>query len=95
MNLDRSDVAKIAQLAKLAVDDAELEHYATELTSILGLVEQMNGIDTTGVEPMAHPLHQSQRLRPDLVTEADQRERFQRLAPLSEGGLYLVPRVVE
>jgi len=80
MNLDRSDVAKIAQLAKLAVDDAELEHY---------------GIDTTGVEPMAHPLHQSQRLRPDLVTEADQRERFQRLAPLSEGGLYLVPRVVE
>lgn len=95
MTLDRSDVAKIAKLAKLAVDDAALAHYASELTSILALIEQMNGIDTTGVEPMAHPLHQTQRLRPDLVTEADQRERFQQLAPLATDGLYLVPRVVE
>jgi aspartyl-tRNA(Asn)/glutamyl-tRNA(Gln) amidotransferase subunit C len=95
MSLDTSDVAKIAHLARLAVDDSELQHFSAELTSILDLVEQMHQVDTAGIEPMAHPLHMSQRLRPDQVTETDNRERFQAIAPSTEDGLYLVPKVVE
>ena len=95
MSLDRADVEKIANLARLAVDDQEAESYARELSNILGLVEQMNAADTEGVSPMAHPLHMAQRLRSDEVTEGDQRERFQGIAPLTEDGLYLVPKVIE
>lgn len=95
MALDRTDVRKIAHLARLAVDEGALDAYAAELTRILDLVEQMGAVDTTGVEPMAHPLHMAQRLRPDQVTETDRREVFQGIAPLVEGGLYLVPRVIE
>ncbi|ESQ17497.1 MAG TPA: Asp-tRNA(Asn)/Glu-tRNA(Gln) amidotransferase subunit GatC [Chromatiaceae bacterium] len=95
MVLDKGDVAKIAHLARLAVGDDELEHYASELSSILDLVAQMNGIDTAGVEPMAHPLHMAQRLRADQVSEPDQRQHFQRIAPVVQDGLYLVPRVIE
>lgn len=95
MSLDKSDVAKIAHLARLAVDEADLDGYAAELSQILDLVEQMNAVDTSGVEPMAHPLHMAQRLRPDAVTEPDQRERCQTIAPLTEDGLYLVPKVIE
>ncbi|KAA6187391.1 Asp-tRNA(Asn)/Glu-tRNA(Gln) amidotransferase subunit GatC [Thiohalocapsa marina] len=95
MALDKTDVAKIAHLARLAVDDDALDHYASELSSILDLVAQMNAADTSGVEPMAHPLHMAQRLRPDRVTESNQREHFQQIAPATEGGLYLVPKVIE
>ncbi len=95
MALDRTDVAKIAHLARLDVADAELDHYAAELSNILSLVEQMSAVDTTGVEPMAHPLHMGQRLRADAVTEMDQREVFQAIAPATEDGLYLVPKVIE
>jgi aspartyl-tRNA(Asn)/glutamyl-tRNA(Gln) amidotransferase subunit C len=95
MALEKSDVAKIAHLARLSVEEADLEHFSGELSNILGLVEQMRSVDTNGVEPMAHPLHMTQRLRPDTVTERDQRERFQRIAPETEDGLYLVPKVVE
>jgi aspartyl-tRNA(Asn)/glutamyl-tRNA(Gln) amidotransferase subunit C len=95
MALDTGDVAKIAHLARLAVDDAELDHYASELSSILDLVEQMGSVDTSGVDPMAHPLHMAQRLRPDQVTEPNQREHYQRIAPATQDGLYLVPKVIE
>lgn len=95
MALDSNDVAKIAHLARLEVADADLGHYAAELSNILGLVEQMNAVDTTGVEPMAHPLHMAQRLRPDAVTEPNRREDFQAGAPATEDGLYLVPKVIE
>ena len=95
MSLDRADVEKIAHLARLAIDDQEAEHYARDLSNILDLVEQMNAADTDGVIPMAHPLHMAQRLRPDAVTEHDQRDKFQRIAPLTEDGLYLVPKVIE
>jgi aspartyl-tRNA(Asn)/glutamyl-tRNA(Gln) amidotransferase subunit C len=95
MALDTSDVAKIAHLARLDVNNDELDHFSTELSNILALVEQMRSVDTSGVEPMAHPLHMAQRLRPDRVTEANQREHFQQIAPQTEDGLYLVPRVVE
>jgi len=95
MALDTKDVAKIAHLARLDVAESELAHYAAELSNILTLVEQMDAVDTTGVTPMAHPLHMSQRLRPDAVTETDQREAFQGVAPATENGLYLVPKVIE
>lgn len=95
MSIDRTDVEKIAHLARLAIDDRELESYAHELSNILELVEQMNTVDTAGVSPMAHPLHMAQRLRRDEVTERDQREKFQGIAPLTEDGLYLVPKVIE
>ncbi|MGA7979574.1 MAG: Asp-tRNA(Asn)/Glu-tRNA(Gln) amidotransferase subunit GatC [Chromatiaceae bacterium] len=95
MPLDRSDVEKIAHLARLAISDQEKDRYAQELSSILALVEQMNAVDTGDVSPMAHPLHVVQRLRPDEPTETDQRELFQRIAPATENGLYLVPRVVD
>jgi aspartyl-tRNA(Asn)/glutamyl-tRNA(Gln) amidotransferase subunit C len=95
MALDTSAVAKIAHLARLEVADDDLDGYAAELSNILDLVEQMQRVDTSGVDPMAHPLHMAQRLRPDRVTEADQREHFQQHAPLTEDGLYLVPKVIE
>jgi len=95
MDLDSTDVAKIAHLAQLQVADADLDAYAADLSNILHLVEQMNAVDTAGVEPMAHPLHMAQRLRADAVTETDQREAFQSVAPATEDGLYLVPKVIE
>lgn len=93
--MQSSDIARIAQLAKLAAQSSELEQYATELTAILSMVEQMNELDTTTVEPLAHPLELTQRLRPDQVSELDQRELFQQIAPMTEDGFYLVPRVIE
>lgn len=95
MALSSDEVRKIARLARLAVSDDEVAGYAGELSSILDLVDQMNRVDTTGVEPMAHPQHATQRLRPDVVTEPNRRERYQAIAPAVERGLYLVPRVVE
>lgn len=95
MSLERSDVEKIAHLARLAVSDDELEAVTSDLSNILNLVEQMEAADTEGVEPMAHPLHMTQRLREDEATEQDQRNLFQSLAPLTDEGLYLVPRVIE
>ncbi|WP_260292111.1 Asp-tRNA(Asn)/Glu-tRNA(Gln) amidotransferase subunit GatC [Sedimenticola hydrogenitrophicus] len=95
MSLERSDVEKIAHLARLAVSEDELEAVTADLSNILHLVAQMETADTTGVEPMAHPLHMVQRVREDAVSETDQREKFQAIAPLTEEGLYLVPRVIE
>ena len=95
MGLLRSDVEKIAHLARLAIAPGETARYAQELSQILDLVAQMDAVDTQGVDPMAHPLHMIQRLRPDLPSEPNQRGRFQAIAPLTEAGLYLVPKVIE
>ena len=95
MSLGPAEVAKIAHLARLAIGEADIPAYARNLSSILELVAQMNAVDTTGVEPLAHPLEMAQRLRPDAVSESDQRERFQTIAPSVEAGLYLVPKVIE
>jgi len=95
MSLGSAEVAKIAHLARLAISEADIPSYARNLSSILELVAQMNAVDTTGVEPLAHPLEMAQRLRPDAVSESDQRERFQAIAPSVEAGLYLVPKVIE
>ena len=95
MSLARDDVQKIANLARLAVSEDESEPLARDLSRILDLVAQMDAADTDGVEPMAHPLHMAQRLRPDEVTETNQRDKYQGIAPLTEDGLYLVPKVIE
>lgn len=95
MSLDREEVLKIAHLARLGVDDAEVKRYADELSNILALVDRMNAIDTAGVTPMAHPLDGVQRLRPDVISESDRRDSFQKIAPAVREGLYLVPKVIE
>lgn len=95
MPLGPAEVEKIAHLARLVINEADIPAYAHNLSSILHLVEQMNAVDTTGVEPMAHPLDMPQRLRADEVTETEQRGLFQSIAPQTEAGLYLVPKVIE
>lgn len=95
MSLDKADVERIAHLARLAIGEADIPGYARNLSTILELVEQMSSVDTAGVAPMAHPLDVAQRLRPDEITETDQRAHFQSIAPRVEDGLYLVPRVIE
>ena len=94
-SLDNAQIQKIAWLARLAIEENDIAGYSLDLSNILTLVEQMNSIDTTTVDPMAHPLEMTARMRPDQVTESDQREKFQSCAPAVEVGLYLVPKVIE
>ena len=95
MALKSDDVRNIAQLARLHLDDAEIERYAADLSSILDLVAQMQQVDTSAVEPLANPLDAEQRLRDDAVTETDQRDKFQAIAPDVADGFYRVPKVIE
>lgn len=95
MSLGKTEVEYISRLSAIAVDESEVEQVATKLSSILDLFSQMQAADTDGVEPMAHPLDQVQRLRKDVVTEQDQHEKLQAVAPSAEAGLYLVPQVIE
>ena len=95
MALNRQEVSRIAHLARLHITEPEAALYAETLSRILGLIEQMNAVDTAGVAPMAHPNEAGLRLRADVVTETDQREKFLALAPAAEAGLYLVPKVIE
>ncbi len=95
MSLDAEQVARIAYLARLQIDSEAIPDYARNLSAILDFVEQMNAVDTSGIEPMAHPQDVSQRLRDDVVTESNQRDLFQQIAPATENGLYLVPKVIE
>jgi len=95
MSLGPDDVKSIAHLARLEIEEKNIAEYATSLSNILGLVEQMNAVSTTDIKPMAHPMDVSQRLRADEVLEKNQRETFQKIAPKTEDGLYLVPQVIE
>lgn len=95
MALDRTDVEKIAHLARLQIDANDVPEYARNLSNILDLVDQMQAVDTQGVEPLAHPLDAVQRLRADQITEENQREHLQSVAPAVENGLFLVPKVIE
>ena len=95
MSLKPEDVRDIAHLARLHIDDDALEQYVADLSSILELVDQMNQVDSSGVEPLSNPLDAIQRLRIDEVTETDQRDHFQQVAPDVEQGFYRVPRVIE
>lgn len=95
MALEEQDVRNIAHLARIGIEDGDVDGYARDLSGILEFVDQMAAVDTTGVEPMAHPLDATQRLRPDEAVEPDRRDHYQQCAPATEAGLYLVPRVVE
>jgi len=95
MSLDAEQVKKIAHLARLEINEADIPGYAETLSNILDLVDQMSAVNTDDVEPMAHPMDASQRLREDVVTETNKREQFQSVAPKTEDGLYLVPKVIE
>jgi aspartyl-tRNA(Asn)/glutamyl-tRNA(Gln) amidotransferase subunit C len=95
MSVNRAEIKKIARLAKLSISESEIEQTATTLSDILTLIDRMQAVNTDGTEPLAHPLEAVQRLRADKVTESNQREKFQQNAPLTERGLYLVPRVIE
>ena len=95
MSLSVDDVQRIANLARIEVADEEGSAILAQLTDIFSLIEQMQAIDTSGVSPMSHAQDVRQRLREDTVTETDQRELFQPIAPQVEMGLYLVPKVIE
>jgi aspartyl-tRNA(Asn)/glutamyl-tRNA(Gln) amidotransferase subunit C len=95
MSLEKKVVRDIARLARLKIDDAEIDKYQSELSNILTLVEQMEACDTSGVEPMTHPFDAVMRLRKDKVSETNQRDKFQQSAPSTEDGLYLVPKVID
>ncbi len=95
MSLSADDVKKIAYLARLGIDEQDINSYAKDLSNMLGLMIQMGDVDTTEILPMAHPMDQAQRLRADEVTEQNLRDRFQAIAPACEAGLYLVPKVIE
>lgn len=99
MALTLDDVKRIAHLARLDMADADAEHMLGQLNEFFGLVERMQAVDTTGIEPLAHPVEQIQavalRLREDVVTETVERDSNQRPAPAVQDGLYLVPKVIE
>ena len=95
MDLSIDDVKKISALARIEIEQQDIDGYVRDLGGILGLVDQLNSAETDEVTPMAHPMDQVQRLRVDQVTEQDQRELFQSQAPQVESGLYLVPKVIE
>ncbi|MDO6421437.1 Asp-tRNA(Asn)/Glu-tRNA(Gln) amidotransferase subunit GatC [Saccharophagus degradans] len=90
-----SDIEKLAKLARLEINDETLGEVANSITEVLALVDQLQAADTKGVAPMAHPLDAVQILRADEVTEPNVREEFQAIAPATENGLYLVPKVIE
>lgn len=95
MSLTLDEVKKIAHLARLGLPDDQLQDYAHRLGGILEMVAKLQEAPTAGVEPMAHPLDATQRLRSDVVTETNQRDAFQQIAPDTEDGLYLVPKVID
>lgn len=95
MSLSLDEVRHIAKLARLELAPGELEATQAKLNGIFSLIEEMQAVNTDGVEPMSHPQELAQRLRLDAVTETDRRAAFQAVAPQTEAGLYLVPKVIE
>ncbi|MDR2788699.1 MAG: Asp-tRNA(Asn)/Glu-tRNA(Gln) amidotransferase subunit GatC [Candidatus Accumulibacter sp.] len=95
MSLTLEQVRRIARLARVEISDAEAENTLVHLNRIFSLIEEMQAVDTSGVEPMAHAQDLPQRLREDVVDETNRRERYQAVAPEIEAGLYLVPKVIE
>lgn len=93
--MNRSDIEALANLARLTVNEDVIDEVAASISSILAMVDQLQAVNTDGVEPMSHPQDGGQRLRNDEVSETDRHEAFQAIAPQTEGGLYLVPKVIE
>ena len=95
MSLSHDQLVRLSRLARIAVRSEEYAAVVERLNRVLGLIDEMRQVDTSGIEPMAHPLDATQRLRPDAVTEPDRHELYQSVAPAVEGDLYLVPKVIE
>lgn len=95
MSIERHEIEKLATLSRIAINEETISQMTQRLGSVLELVDQLQALDTTGVEAMSHPLQAIQRLREDEVSEVNQREAFQAIAPDTEDGLFLVPRVIE
>lgn len=95
MSLTPEQIRQVAQLARLQLNPEQVEPYARQLSNILGMVDRLSSVDTANVSPMAHPLDMVQRLRPDLISETDRRDDYQAIAPETQDGLYLVPKVIE
>lgn len=98
MAIDDKDVHDIAHLARIKIDESDIPQYTEQLSNILNLVDKMQIINKgtdTPITPLSNPLDATQRLRPDVISEADQRDDFQSVAPQTESGLYLVPKVIE
>ena len=95
MTIERSDIEKLAELARIQITEDQITTTTSSIANVLALVDQLQAANTDGVEPMAHPLDAVQRLRADEVSELNQRQAFQAIAPATEEGLYLVPKVIE
>jgi aspartyl-tRNA(Asn)/glutamyl-tRNA(Gln) amidotransferase subunit C len=95
MTIERTDIEKLAELARIGLNEATITETTKSIADVLALVDQLQAADTEGVEPMAHPTDAIQRLRTDEVTETNHREEFQAIAPATEAGLYLVPKVID
>jgi aspartyl-tRNA(Asn)/glutamyl-tRNA(Gln) amidotransferase subunit C len=93
--MNKETVQKIAHLARIHIDDSEIPAVTDKLKKVMTLIDEMNAVDTTDIEPMAHPLDLTQRLRDDEVSETNRRDDFIKLAPTAEAGLYLVPKVID
>ena len=95
MPLTETEIRHIAKLARLKMEERRIRACASQLSRILELIEQMNRIDTSGIEPMSHPQDSALRFREDEVTAPNRRENYLGIAPAAQSGLYLVPRVIE
>ena len=95
MAIGQDEIEKIAALARIRIGDDQIGQVTRRISEILHMVDQLQAVDTSAVEPLANPLDATQRLRPDEVTEGDRRDAFQAIAPAVENGLYLVPKVIE
>ena len=95
MSIGAPEIKAIARLARIGIEESEIDRYAAQISQILAYVEAMNEIDTSGVTPLAHAIDLVARVREDAVTESDARSQFQACAPQVEEGYYLVPRVIE
>lgn len=95
MTIERTDIEKLAELARIRITDANVAATIRGINEVLALVDQLQAVNTAGIEPMAHPLDASQRLRTDLVTETNERDAFLAIAPASADGYYLVPQVLD
>ena len=95
MSVDQAEIEKIAELARIRIAPEDVGELTERITNILELVDQMQAVDTSGVEPLANPLNASQRLREDRITEQDRHADFQAIAPATEEDLYLVPKVID
>ena len=95
MSLTVDDIGKIAHLARLGVTDEDKQRYTDSLNSILGLIDELQAVNTAGIAPLAHAFDVVQPLRDDIVTERNRRDEYQQIAPATQDGLYLVPKVIE